>query len=471
MRRCTRWWTGASVLALLAAGPALSISAHAQTQAPAKPAATKAAKAENAIERFSLANGLEVIVIPNHRVAAVNHTLWYRVGAADDPVTKSGIAHFHEHVMFLGTARYKRGEYSDIITRNGGQQNAFTGHDATAYYIMIAKEKLGLAMELEADRMRGLQPADDAVLKEREVIIEERRQRIENSPQGLLGEQVMAALLRHHPYRVPVIGWKHEMEGLTKQDVLDFHRRWYHPNNAILIVSGDVTAGEVRTLAERHYGSIPRAEVPKRQWTDEPPQRTARHLEMHSAEVKQPEWERVYSTSSYGYGNKAHALPLFIFAHALGGGKSSELYQELVVKQKLATDASADYQGFSMGPGVFSISVTPAPGISMDAVERAVDAVIAKQLKDTISDRDLKRAKTLLKAETIYMRDGLSGVAMIMGWLRILNIEPDFLERWPALVEAVTLEDVMIAAKEALQPSASVSAVLLPESATPEKKP
>ena len=200
-----------------------------------------------AIESFTLANGLEVIVIPNHRIAAVSQMVWYRIGAADDPLGKSGLAHFHEHTMFLGTPKYKSGEYADIIARHGGQENAFTGYDATSYYINIAKDQLPLAMELEADRMRGIKPTDDGAEKEKQVIIEERRMRIENSPDALLSEQMNAALFRHHPYHWPVIGWMREMEGLTKDDVLAFHKLWYHPNNAILIISGDITAAEVKT--------------------------------------------------------------------------------------------------------------------------------------------------------------------------------------------------------------------------------
>ncbi len=239
--------------------------------------------------RLHLANGLEVIVIPNHRIPAVSQMIWYRIGAGDDPLGKSGLAHYHEHMMFEGTAKFKAGEYSDIIARHGGQQNAFTGADATSYFVNIAKEQLPLVMEMEADRMRGLTPTDEGAQKEKQVIIEERRQRIENSPEALLSEQMNAALFRNHPYHWPVIGWMHEMEGLTKEDVLQFHRTWYHPNNAILIISGDVTAAEVRPLAQKYYGGLPNVPVPPRRWNKEPPQNNARRVTLHHKNVKQPE--------------------------------------------------------------------------------------------------------------------------------------------------------------------------------------
>jgi zinc protease len=428
-----------------------------------------AALAENdtRIESFFLDNGLEIIVIPNHRVPAVSHMIWYRVGAADDPQGKSGLAHFHEHMMFQGTAKLKPGEYSDVIARNGGEENAFTGFDATSYYINISKEFLPLAMELEADRMRGLKPSEEGTKKEKEVIIEERRMRVDNNPEALLGEQVNASLFRNHPYQVPIIGWKHEMEGLAREDVLAFHKKWYHPNNAMLIVSGDVTGQEVRRLAQKYYGSLPKGIAPSRRWMDEPPQNIERRLVMHHVNVKHPSWSRDYMAPSTAYGNKEQAIALFVLAQLLGEGKSSRLYQSIVVEQKLATAIWVDYNGFTMGPSVLSIGITPEQGVDLGNVEKALDKELQRAVHEGFSDEELNRAKTLLKAETIYARDGLTGMARIMGWLRICGLDKDYFTRWPELIDAVTVPQINQAAKETLQITRSVTATLLPQEELP----
>jgi|CXWL01.1.fsa_nt_gi zinc protease len=416
-----------------------------------------------AIENFTLKNGLEVIVIPNHRIPAVNHTLWYRIGAADDPSGKSGLAHYHEHAMFLGTKKYKSGEYSNIIARSGGEQNAFTGHDATAYFINISKENLPLAMEMEADRMGGLTASDDAMEKEKQVIIEERRMRVDNNPDALLYEQVNALLFRHHPYRLPVIGWQHEMNILTKQDVIDFHKKWYHPNNAILIVGGDVTAAEVKPLAEKYYGKIPRATIPTRHWNEEPPQRAERRITMRHSQVSQPELSRVYATSSLGYGKKEQALPLFVLAQVLGGGKTSRLYRSLVTEQKLATAINVDYNGFTRGPAEFSIELVPEQGVDPEKLEEAAAKELEKFLQEGLTDEELARAKTLLKAETIFARDGLSEIANVIGWIRMIGLDSSYFTNFSELVDKISAEDVLAAAKETLRREQSVTALLLPE--------
>ena len=416
-----------------------------------------------AITSFTIKNGLEVIVVENHRVPAVNHTIWYRIGASDDPAGKSGLAHYHEHTMFLGTSKYKSGDYSKIIAAHGGSENAFTGHDATAYFINIAREELPLAMEMEADRMRGLTPTDADMAKEKQVIIEERRMRIENSPEALLDEQIHATLFRNHPYHQPTIGWLHEMEGLTKQDVTQFHNKYYHPNNAVLIIGGDVNPQEVRKLAEKYYGDLPKVAIPARVWNTEPPQNSERRVIMHSSQVSQAQWQRVYATASLGYGKKDEVLPLFILAQVLGGGKTSKLYHALVTEQKIATHVGVGYNGFAIGAGEFSIEITPERGVSVEAVEKAADEEIAKFMSEGVSDEELKRAKTLLKAETIFMRDGLSATANIIGEIRMLGMNADYFAQWKKMVDGVSKEQVLTAAKDTIKKDQSVTAELLPE--------
>jgi zinc protease len=424
-----------------------------------------------ATETFTLSNGMEVIVIPNHRVPAVSHMLWFRIGAADDPPGKSGLAHYHEHMMFQGTSKLKPGEYADVIARHGGQQNAFTGSDVTSYYVNIAKSELPMAMELEADRIRGLKPSDEGAEKEKQVIIEERRSRVENNPEALLSEQMNAALFRHHPYRVPVIGWMHEMEKLSKDDVLKFHRTWYHPNNALLIVSGDITAAELRPLAEKYYGNLPRKAVPERRWTAEPPQNAPRQVTLYHTNVKQPLWGRSYMAPSLAYGDKSQAMPLFVLSQLLGGGKTSHLYRTLVVEQKLASSVDVDYSGFSLGPAQFSITIVPETGVAMQTLEKAVDKEIAGVQNALLAAKDLQRAKTLLRAESTFARDGLTSMARIMGWIRMAGLDKDYFQRWPELIDAVTLDQVNASAKTTLKIEQSVTGWLLPQTEMKEAKP
>lgn len=424
---------------------------------------TASAQSVPVVEHFTLRNQLEVYVIPNHRIPAISHMMWYRIGAADDPQGKSGLAHYHEHMMFKATKKLKTGEYSDIIARHGGQQNAFTGYDATSYYVDIAKEKLPLVMDLEADRMRGLRPSDEDASKEKDVIIEERRMRTDNNPAALLSEQVNAALYRHHPYHLPVIGWRHEMETLTKNDALDFHEKYYHPNNAILIVSGDITAAELKPLAEKYYGNLKPAKIPTRRWNQEPPQLGARRITLHHENVKQPIFARSYATDSMGYGKKENALPLFVLSQVLAGGRSSRLYQSLAVEQKIATAVDANYNPFAMGPAEFSFDLTPEGNTPLEKLETALDEQIAKLLKDGISDAELTRAKTQLKASSLFERDGLSETARAVGWVVITGQDISYFTHWSEKIDAITSAQMLAAAHDAFNMNASVTALLLPE--------
>lgn len=422
-----------------------------------------AAHAAAPIESFTLSNGMEVVVIENHRVPAISHMLWFHVGAIDDPPMKSGLAHYHEHMMFQGTEHYAKGEFADIIAREGGEQNAFTGHDATAYYVTIAKEKLPLVMQLEADRLRGLAPKPGDPEKEREVIIEERRLRIENNPNALFGEQMNATLFQHHPYQIPVIGWMHEMEGLTAADVLDFHTRYYHPGNAILVVTGDITAAELKPLAEKYYGDIPAGPKVERHIASEPPHRAALRLTMHHPEVRQPLLSRSYIAPGEVWGETRYAMPLALLEQILGGGKASRLYQALVVKQKLASAVDANYDSIRLGPSEFDIGAHPADGVTPEKLEAAIDAEIKLLISKGVTESELARAKTLLKADTIYAREGLESMGYIVGWLRATGLPASYFNEWPKRVDAVTAEEVQAAAKAVLVDKESITGVLLPE--------
>jgi len=415
------------------------------------------------IETFTLKNGMEVVLIPSHRAPAVTHMLWYRVGASDDFPGHSGLAHYNEHMMFQGTKKTGSGEFGRIIGSNGGTFNAFTTHDYTAYYVNIARERLPLLMRLEADRMLNLAPTQENFAKEREVIIEERRMSIENQPEALLDEEMKAMLFRNHPYHNPVIGWMHEMQALSREDVLDFHRRFYHPANAVLVVAGDITREQLQTLAEKYYGDLSAGEKYVRHWRSEPPQRGARHIEMRHTNVKQPELVRRYVAPSVNTDGKELVIPAFVLEQVLGSGTTSPLYQSLVARQKIATAVSADYDGIGAGPATFKIEVTSAPGVLLPQLEAALDKEIASYTAKDITGEDLSRAKILLKADIIFARDGMENMARIVGTLVMAGMPVDYFNRWPKQVDNVTADDVHKAAVEIFDPKGSVTGYLLPE--------
>ena len=423
----------------------------------------QASESTAAIETFTLKNGMEVVLIPSHRVAAVTQMLWYRVGAADDFTARSGLAHYNEHMMFQGTQKTKGGEFARIVSKAGGRFNAFTSRDFTAYYESIAKENLALMMEMEADRMFNLAPTPENFTKERQVIIEERRMSIENQPSALLGEEMQALLFRVHPYHTPVIGWMHEMEALSREDVLAFHRQFYRPANAVLVVAGDITRAELTPLAEKYYGSLPAGEKYIRHWQEEPPQRGARHTVLYDSNVKQPEFSRYYLAPSVGDASKPLVIPAFLLAQYSGGGISSYLYQSLVVKQKLATTVSAGYDGLSIGAGIFEISAVPAPGIELPVLEAAIDNALMTLQTTQISDEELKRVKVLLKADTLYARDSMENMARIIGQIIMAGLPADYFNQWSGLVDAVKPEDILHAAKVIFNSNNSVTGYLLPQ--------
>ena len=416
-------------------------------------------------ETFTLDNGMEVVVVPNHRAPVVVHMVWYRTGSADDPVGKSGVAHFFEHLMFKGTPTIPDGEFSAIVARNGGNQNAFTGHDYTAYFQKVAKDRLALVMELEADRMINLVLSDDVVLSERKVILEERRARTDNDPSALFGEQLDAARYLAHPYRIPVIGWAHEIAALTTADALAFYRRHYAPDNAILVVAGDVTVAELRPLAERIYGALPAVGGEPRQRPQEPPHLAARRIEFKDPRVRQPEWSRTHLAPSYVSGASEHAYALQVLAELFGGSSTSQLYRSLVIDQKIAASAGAWYGASGLGPSLFGFYASPSQGADIAAVENAVDIEIERLLVDGVTADEVERVKTRMAREAIYARESLSTAARIFGAALSTGYSVDDVEAWPDRIAAVTAAQVNAAARAVLVPETSVTGLLLPADA------
>lgn len=418
------------------------------------------------VESFRLANGMDVVVVPDHRAPVVTHMVWYRNGSADDPAGKSGIAHFLEHLMFKGTAKWPAGEFSKIVAGFGGQENAFTSFDYTAYFQRVPKQHLRAMMDYEADRMTGLHFDEDVVAPERNVVLEERRMRVDSDPAAQLGEEFSAALFLHHPYGTPIIGWEHEIEELNRQDAFTYYQRFYTPENAILVVAGDTDAAEVRALAEATYGAIPaRGETPLRKRPAEPEPRASRRVALSDPRVRQPSLRRGWLTPTYVSGDRDEVFALELAAEILGGGTTSRLYRTLCVEQELAAGAQAYFMGSMVDRSAFQISASPRPGVTMETLEQGLDAALVQFLAEGPSEIELARARTRLVAETVFARDNQSSLARIFGSsLAVGETVADVLA-WPERIEAVPREAVVAAARRYLRPDRAVTGLLLPASA------
>lgn len=414
-------------------------------------------------QTFMLANGMQVVVIENHRLPVVRHVVFYRVGASDDPPGKSGLAHYLEHLMFKGTKTVPPGEFSKIVARNGGRDNAFTSADTTAYYQTVARDRLELVMRMEADRMANLSISRAEAVPELQVVIEERRARVDNRPAAQLDEHIAAALYLNHPYKVPIIGWQHELQGLTVEDAREFYKRHYAPNNAILVVAGDVTADEVRPLAEKYYGVIPaNPAIKPRERLGEPPPRAARRVMLRSDRVREPRFSRDYLAPSHVSGETSHAYALEVLSIILGGGTTSRLYNALVIDGKIALDAGAYYDPDQFGPAAFGIALRPRDGTGVDAAEAALDAEIRKLLDKGVTAEELASAKKRMLASAIFARDSLRRGAVAIGIALTTGQTIEDVENWPDRIKAVTVDQVNAAARYVLRPERSVTGLLLP---------
>lgn len=399
---------------------------------------------------FTLKNGMQVVVVTNNRAPVVAHMVWYKVGAADETPGKSGIAHYFEHLMFKGTKTVPPGEISKIVARNGGRDNAFTSWDYTAYFQQVAKDRLELVMQLEADRMKNLALTQEVVAPELKVVLEERSQRTDNDPASRWGEEVQAALYHNHPYGRPIIGWRKEIEGLTLADAKEWHKRWYAPNNAILVVSGDVTPDEVRKLAEKTYGRIAARDVPVRDRVEEPLANADRRVILRDATVQQPQIQRAWLAPGYATAEGKEAYALDVLAEIVGGGATARLYRSLAVEQKLATSAGASYGGETLDDSSFAVFASPVPGVQIEKLEAALEAEIAKLLKDGVTEAEVAEAKNRMTAAAIYARDSLMGPAYAFGMALTTSQTVEDVESWPARIEAVTQEDVNAVARKIL---------------------
>ena len=425
------------------------------------------AAANEAVSYFTLDNGMEVIVVEDHRAPVVQHMVWYRAGSADEPKGASGVAHFLEHLLFKATDKLKSGEFSATVAANGGRDNAFTSYDYTAYHQRVAADRLELMMTMESDRMKNIRLTEEDIRTERGVVLEERNQRTENSPGALMSEQMSAVQFLNHRYGVPIIGWRHEIQQLGMEDTMAFYETYYSPNNAILVVSGDVTPEEVRRLADKHYGVIPaNPDLPKRVRTEEPPHTAERRLVFRDARVAQPYVRRAYIAPERDPGEQEKAAALTLLAEILGGGTTSFLTDKLQFETQVATYTGAFYRGGSLDDASFGLVIVPAAGVSLQESEDALDAALAEFMAGSVDPEQLERIKRQLRAEQIYARDDASSVANRYGRALAVGLTVEDVQQWPAILEAVTGEDIMAAAAEVLQRRGSVTGWLMKEEAT-----
>lgn len=413
---------------------------------------------------FTLGNGMQVVVIPDRRAPVVTHMVWYKAGAADEPEGKAGIAHLLEHLMFKGTASYPDGAFSRLVRANGGQENAFTSHDYTAYFQRVMKDRLPLVMQLEADRMKNLVLTDQSVLPERDVVKEERRERTDNDPSSLLAEQLNAALYLVHPYGKPVIGWMDQVAQLTRQDAMDFYARHYQPQNAILIVAGDVSAEEVKTLAERYYGPIENTRpAAERQRPSEPIPNAERRVIMRDARASTPSWQRQYLTPSARQLSLREEGALSLLAEILGGGTQSRLYRALTVEQKLAAHSGAWSSADTLDHGSIAVYAVPNPGIGVDQLEKAMDGVLAEIVRSGVTQEELDRSRNQALASAVYVLDSQQSLARMFGVALTTGQSVEDVLGWDEEMTKVTVADVNAAARKYLDQRASVTGILLPE--------
>ncbi|MGR3462325.1 MAG: M16 family metallopeptidase [Roseovarius sp.] len=414
------------------------------------------------VTSFTLDNGMKVVVIEDHRAPAVTQMVWYRAGSADEPPGMSGVAHFLEHLLFKGTETLEPGEFSATVARHGGTDNAFTSYDYTAYFQRIAADRLGLVMEMEADRMVNLRLSENDIATERDVVLEERNQRVENSPAALFRERMGAMQYLNHPYGMPIIGWRHEMEALDRAAAVGFYNTYYAPNNAILIVAGDADPEEVRALAEKHYGPIPaNPNLPERIRPQEPPQLAERRLSLRDPRVSQPYLARSYLAPERDSGAQREAAALTLLAALLGNGQTSVLNEALQFEQSIAVQVGAWYSGMSLDDTSLDLVVVPAPGVTLDEAEAALGEVLTGFLETGPDPEQLERIKSQLRAQEIYERDDVTALAQRYGRALAQGLTVADVQAWPDILQEITAEEIMDAARSVLDRERSVTGYLM----------
>lgn len=416
------------------------------------------------VHEFFLDNGLQVVAIPDHRAPVATQILCYKVGSADDPAGISGLAHFVEHLMFKGTETNPPGQFAKIVARNGGEFNAFTRNDMTAYFERVAKDRLPTVMALEADRMANLRFSGDEVMRERDVVLEERRSRVENAPAAILQERMMAALFPGHPYGIPVIGWYDEIERFSENAAAEFYKRYYAPDNAVLVVAGDVTPEEVHALAVKNFAHIPASGMREEAGARPLPIMPAEPALIRLADPRAGgiTVQRYFHAPSYPCAKPGEAEALDLLMRLVTGGAAGKLYRRLVVEEKLAATAGGGYVRPLRDAGMLAFDAIAAEGVSAEQLEMGLTGFLGELREGSITEADLKRAKSAHLAQFVYAADSHGELAFHYGGFLAAGLTLHEIETWPQRIEKVTLEDIGKVATTYLDPSRSVTGILEP---------
>lgn len=409
------------------------------------------------VQEFVLDNGLKVLLLEDHKSPAVTFQVWYRVGSRNEKDGKSGLSHFLEHMMFKGTPTVKPEEYSRIIAKNGGRSNAFTSSDVTVYFATMSREKIGIEIELEADRMANALLGETYFEPEKKVIQEERRLRTEDNPVAALGEVAGAATYMVHPYRRPVIGWMQDIEKLTRQDLVDHYKLYYAPNNAFIVMTGDFSTPEMLAKIKAAFGEIPRGAEPPKVQVEEPPQRGERRITLKK-EAELPFVLLYYHTPNL---MSPDNYALDVLSVVLAGGRSSRLHHDLVYQKRLVRSIDADYNGVSIDPSVFSITAQLMPGKDPGQIEGEIDLLLDQVKAEPISDRELQKAKNQIEAAFVFAQDSIFGQAMKIGYYEAVG-GWRLMDRYLDGIRKVTVEDVQRVAKQYLDRDRRTVGVLIP---------
>lgn len=411
----------------------------------------------------TLNNGLQVVVIENHLAPIASLSIYYKVGTADDPVKMMGISHFLEHLMFKGTKNVPAGEFKKRITSKGGNINAYTSFDITAYTCTIAVEHLPMVLELEADRMENLAFNEQETKAEQKVVMEERRMRMDNNPLGGAHEVFLRALYRYHPYGIPPIGYPQHIEAYTNEAAKEHYHTWYKPNNAILVISGDVKMENILPIVKQYFGPLKEGRIPERSRIQEPDSSgIEQYLTVQNPRLSYTSIDWNYKAPNHASEGKEHYYPLIVLAQILGGNEISRLYHELVDNKKLCIEASADYTTLSINPMYFTISATLNPTKNLEDLKQVTAQIIANLLKDGITEAELKAAKRDLLAGIAFARDGNEGAVKAFSGLAY-GFSVEDVETWPQKIEAVTVDQVNKAAQAVLKKGSFVTSVVSPD--------
>ncbi len=411
----------------------------------------------------TLSNGLKVVVKEDHRAPVLVQQVWYRAGSMDERTGTTGVAHVLEHMMFKGTKNVPVGEFSKRIAAAGGRENAFTSNDYTAYFQQLHKSRLPLAMQLESDRMHNLQLTAEEFGKEIKVVMEERRMRTDDEPHALMYEKLMAAAFQEHPYQHPVIGWMNDLLAMQASDARAWYKTWYTPNNAVLVVAGDVNANDVFKLAEKYYGKIPARSLPERKPYTEPVQIGIKRITV-KAPAQLPQLIMAYHAPTIRDAEK-DSVPyaLEVLAGVLDGNESARLNKTLVREQQIASGVGAGYDSTARGPGMFTLEGTPSEGKTAAELEAALREQLAKIVRDGVSADELQRVKAQVTANEVYKRDSVFYQAMQIGQMESIGLGHGALPVMLKRIQEVTPQQVQAAARDLFKDDNLTVAVLDPQ--------